>query len=303
MTASVSTQKLAALFRRCFPYSYRNEGTLREVLAAPENRVFPHRVGDDLAAAAVLQRGTLLMLAVDAAYRRQGLGGALLQQAEEAARAAGERKITVGVGAGYLTPGVPTGKSYFGGDESHIPPGLTDEAAQFFAKRGYRHGEDCDIFDMAVELSDLPPLVKPPEKGVHICWARPEERDSLCAAVGAAEPNFEKYYRNPALYAGTGPERVLIALSPEGEALGGLRVSFGVEGEGVGSLGCTAVRPEIQRQGVATRLCIAAVEAMRDAGMRRGFLGFTYSGLERLYGRAGFSPCAYYMMAQKELAG
>lgn len=296
-----SPEELAGLFRRCFPYSYRDEGTLRSILSNPENRVFSHREGDALAAAAVLRGGTLVMLAVDAPFRGKGLGGALLKQAEDAARDAGARKLTVGVGESYLTPGVPTGKSYFGGDESHIPQGLTDEAARFFANRGYRHGEDCDIFDMTVDFACTPPPQRPPENGVCVRWARPEEREALCAAVGEAEAEFEKYYRDPALYTGDAPERALIACSPEGEVLGGLLVSFGAEGEGMGSLGCTAVRPDARRQGVATRLCIAAVEAMRAAGMKRGFLGYTYSGLDRLYGRAGFSPCAYYMMAQKDL--
>ncbi len=293
--------ELAGLFRRCFPFSYRAANTLLRVLSDPRNRVFAHRAGGQLAAAAVLQAGTVLLLAVDEPLRRQGLGGALLRRAEDAARAAGEPQLTVGAGDGYLTPGVPTGKSFFGGDETHIPAGLTDEAARFFAKRGYRHAADCDFFDMTVDLSRPLPGQALPENGVRCRWARPEDREALCAAVRAAEPGFEKYYQNPDCYAEHAPERAVIAVSPQGEALGGLLVSLGVEGPGVGSLGCTAVRPEGQHRGTATRLCRFAVAVMRGAGMRQGFLGYTYSGLERLYGRAGFAPSAYYMMAQKAL--
>ena len=48
-------------------------------------------------------------------------------------------------------------------------------------------------------------------------------------------------------------------------------------------------------------MVLAGTRSLRDAGLERAFLGYTYSGLERLYGRAGYRICAYYFMAQKRL--
>lgn len=36
--------------------------------------------------------------------------------------------------------------------------------------------------------------------------------------------------------------------------------------------------------------------------MHNAFLGYTYSGLDRLYGRAGYRICVYYFMAKKNIA-
>lgn len=49
-----------------------------------------------------------------------------------------------------------------------------------------------------------------------------------------------------------------------------------------------------RRQGVGTR-------ALRDMGMREAYLSYTYSGLDRLYGAAGYRIKVFYMMAEKKL--
>lgn len=38
---------------------------------------------------------------------------------------------------------------------------------------------------------------------------------------------------------------------------------------------------------------------LKDAGMKEAYLGYTYSGLDRMYGYAGYKICIYYMMAKK----
>jgi len=40
---------------------------------------------------------------------------------------------------------------------------------------------------------------------------------------------------------------------------------------------------------------------LKDAGMKEAYLGYTYSGLDHMYGYAGYKICIYYMMAKRML--
>ena len=80
---------------------------------------------------------------------------------------------------------------------------------------------------------------------------------------------------------------------------GALLVSLETEGVGVGSVGCTAVRPAYQGRHIAVQMVQAATAYLKDAGMTDAFLGYTYSGLDHMYGYAGYKICTYYMMAKK----
>ena len=70
---------------------------------------------------------------------------------------------------------------------------------------------------------------------------------------------------------------------------------------GVGGIACVAVVPERRGRGIARALVCAATGALRRAGMARGFIGYTYSGLEQLYGAAGYRISMRYFMARKPL--
>ena len=111
---------------------------------------------------------------------------------------------------------------------------------------------------------------------------------------------FAQYYRDEALYGADDRRRVLIALR-DGAVLGALIVSVGVECASVGSVGCTAVRTACRNRGIASNLVILGTAHLKAAGMERAFLGYTYSGLDKLYGRAGYKICCYYFMAGKAL--
>lgn len=39
---------------------------------------------------------------------------------------------------------------------------------------------------------------------------------------------------------------------------------------------------------------------LKDSGMKEAYLGYTYSGLDHMYGYAGYKICIYYMMAKKK---
>ena len=294
--------ELYALFRECFPLAVREEATARRVLADPENKVFEHRTGDGtLAGAAVVCRDAILLLCVRSPYRRQGIGSRLLAQAEKAIWDAGYDEITVGAGKDYLTPGVPTSRRYYPAENEALYPTLDDSASRFFEKRGYRHSWDCNCFDMRFPLSRMPsfPAAMGGEAdGVAYRWALPEEREAVVDCVRDAWSDFAQYYDDESLYLPGSRQRAMLAMAGDTVA-GSLLVSLETEGVGVGSVGCTAVRPAYQGRHIAVQMVQAATAYLKDAGMTDAFLGYTYSGLDHMYGYAGYKICTYYMMAKK----
>ena len=74
-----------------------------------------------------------------------------------------------------------------------------------------------------------------------------------------------------------------------------------VEGEGRGSVGCTATRTDARGQGIATNMVRLGTRFLKDSGMKEAFLGYTYTDIVRMYARAGYSVCQRYFMAVKEL--
>ena len=298
------TEELYALFRRNFPCVLRKADTARELLSRRENTVLAYR--DDagvLRGACVYAGKTVYMLCVDEAYRRKGIGGKLLTEAEAAVKAEGSDRINIGVGNSYLTPGVPTPHHWYETVNAFPDPRLTDEARLFLEKRGYRHDCDADIFDMRMPLSDRPSQgIRPGDaaEGILYRWAEEKDIPSVLACAEDAWDEFAMYYRNAALYRGEGRERVLAAFDGD-TACGEIIVSLETEAEKTGSSGCTIVRHAYRGRRIATNLVKAAAEALKGAGMREAALGYTYTGLDKLYGSAGYRISVYYMMAAKDL--
>ena len=295
---------LSALFRRNFPFAVREEATVLRILGDPGNRVFERRdEAGRLIGAAVARGGAIILLCVDAAHRRRGLGGALLAEAEAFIRAAGYGCVVVGAGDDYLIPGVPTSKRYFPAENEALDPRLTEEGSRFFEKRGYRHGwEDANCFDMPLSLAgwDAPAFRNGMAlDGVVYRWAGPGDRAAVCACVEDAWPEFARYYEDEALYGADPARRVMTA----GAAFGALMVNLGTEGRGVGSVGCTAVRHAWRGRRIAVNMVRLSTAFLKEAGMENAFLGYTYTRLDHMFGYAFYKICAYYMMALKEFSG
>ena len=103
-----------------------------------------------------------------------------------------------------------------------------------------------------------------------------------------------------ALYDEANSQRVLIALDGS-KVCGTLIVSAETEAPGLGSVGCTAVAHAWRGRHIAANMILLGSRYLRDLGLKNGFLGYTYSGLDKLYGLAGYRICAYYLMAAKKL--
>lgn len=300
------TNTLYALFRRNLPYAVREEETALSILQNPENRIFIHK--DDCGAivgTAVVHKNNILLLCVDERFRRRGIGSMLLKKAEDHVRSEGYDEITIGAGDDYLTPGIPVREMPF---EENIPnlslnPLLPEKNASYYIKRGYFHAwGDSNCFDMRMSFTPALLEIKLPETPlIHYRFAKKTDLPGILDCVNAAHPEFCPYYEESESYEPDSVDKVLIALDGD-LVVGTLMVDQESEGEKVGSIGCTTTRPEYQGRKIASSMIIMGAKHLYRSGMKEGFLGYTYSGLDKLYGKAGYKVCAFYFMAKKRLS-
>lgn len=297
-------QELFELYKRNFPFNVRDKGTVMRILSNEDNIIIEQKNEQHkLIGVSVVNQNTILLLCVDAEHRKKGIGTDLLNRSEQTIMEHGYHKISVGAGFDYIMPGVPTSQRRFKTENENLYPEITGTAEDFFAKRGYVHGWNCDCFDMRFPLSQLNqngPKEGDTIEGITYRWAVPADIDGICACTQDAFPEFTQYYRDERLYGMNHNARVLIAFSGE-TIVGTLIVGVESETERVGSVGCTTVRHSYRGRHVAVHLVTIGTGYLKDAGMEEAFLGYTYSGLDHLYGYAGYKICVYYMMAEKEV--
>lgn len=289
--------ELFNLYRRCFPFCVREESVVRALLDS--NPVIGEYACGKLIGAAVTEKNNILLLCVDRAYRNQGIGSRLLDQCERLARDSRYAEITIGAGEHYIMPGIPAVRPVIREplQPDEVYPGLEDHT-DFFKIRGYIHRWDCNCFDMRGEFDRLPSMPQRTDE-ITFRYASADDIPAVCKCVQSAHEPFVKYYRDPAMYE-TENRRVLIA-EYDSTVTGALMVCTETEGAGLGSVGCTAVHRDWQGRKIATDLVIRGTHALRNSGMDRAYLGYTYTGLDKLYGTAGYRICCYYMMAGKVL--
>lgn len=275
------------LYTACFPGIIREAATVERILSLPENHVIVKEQDGKAIAAAVINKNVVLMLCVLPEKRGQGIGTALVQEAEDYVRGQEYEEIRFCNGPGYITPGIPN----------------YDGVWAFFKKRGYIHSwGDGECVDMKMDLKNFEHKehsVGDTLNGYTYRWAIAEDIPAIADCVDTAEENFTKYYRNEVLYTGSS-QRVLIA--EDGDLVcGALIVSAETEQKGVGSVGCTATREDRQGRGIATTMVKLGTKYLYDLGLPTAFLGYTYTGIIPMYGRAGYKVCMKYMMAVKAL--
>ncbi len=300
------TNELVSLFRRNFPFVVREEATVRRILENKECKIIEKRSEQNtLIGAVVVHKNTILMLCVDKEYRKQGIGSDLLFKAEQVIRELGYKDVKVGAGDDYLMPGVPTSKRYTDAVNERLYEGIDASESDFFEKRGYTHSWDCNCFDMRFPLSEFTKeeyRVGDTVDGICYRFAADEDAEEVYACTDAAYEEFTQYYKNAELYHGEGKQNPKVLLATDGdEVVGTLIVSLETEGVGLGSVGCTTVKPSHRGRHIGVNMVIIGTKYLKDAGMREAYLGYTYSGLDHMYGYAGYKSCIYYMMAKKSL--
>ncbi len=302
--------ELLAIFKRNFPFTVREERKVLEILGNPENRILEKRnENGKLIGVCVVHKNTIYMLCVEEEYRGGGIGSELLERAERMIREDGYTDVSVGAGETYLAPGVPTSKPFYPDDGfaergvEKLYTGLTDGAAEFFRKRGYVHAWDgCDCFDMRFPLAEFVPdgvRIGDTVDGITYRFAVEADIPEIKKCTDDAHEKFTKYYTDEKKYSGENGERVLIALDGT-EVCGTLIVCAETEGKGIGSVGCTTVRHDYRGRHIAVNMVRLGTGYLKEIGLTDAYLGYTYTGLDRLYGHSGYKICTYYMMAQKK---
>ena len=300
-------EPMTSLFRICYPGVIRSEDSVRHTLSEEENHILTRFDGDTLIGAAVYYDNRILMLCVHPDHRGRGIGSELLTACEDAIRAAGYPSVFLAAGKKYLTPGAPMEFPGFEGNRA------------FFEKRGYVHtwGEDeCvdmmlsmeDIDDLGIRLGDTVPGVSKkqqldpddPKNRFTYRFAIPEDLEKTADCVAEAAEEFVPYYRNRAPYEAGGRDHVLIAENGEGLICGALLVCESEEAEGLGSVGCTSTRASFAGRGIATNMVKVGTMFLKEAGMTHGYLGYTYTDIIPMYGRAGYRVSMKYFMGEKK---
>ena len=292
------------LFRYSLPYVIREEETVYSILKNKDNVVIEKRDEDNrLIGVSVVHKNAIMLLCVAPEYRRQGIGTWLLEESEKAIRKAGFKEISVGLGEDYITPGIPTSKRYAPAVNERLDASIDETASSFFEKRGYVHdwGTESNCFDMKFPLSEF-------EKEEHsigetidgVCYrfGTKEDLESISACTDAACEDFTKWYQDEFLYTENDSSRVLVAVT-DNKVVGTLMVDTNHE-SGLGSVGCTAVHPQYQGRHIAVNMVILGTKYLRDAGMKEAYLSYTYTGLDHMYGYAGYKIFVYFMMAKKK---
>ena len=305
----MKTNELISLYRECFPYDLRDEYTLNSVFSDKTSDILTREDENGrIIASAVVHKNAVYMLAVNKNYRGCGIGSSLLEECEKIVANNGYDKIKIGVGDTYLMPGVPTNVQPYSeklGKED-LYPELSNSAVEFFRKRGYIHSYgDSNCFDMHMKLKDFDAKkceIDMPCTIDKIVYRVAEVSDisKITDCTDDAEADFTKYYRNESMYTGgCDSDEIVIGAFSGDIAAGALIVNR--ESDTLGSIGCTSVRNDFRGRKIATRMVTLGVKTLCGRGLTDAFLGYTYSGLDKLYSAAGFKICVYYFMAEKVL--
>ncbi|MCI8388701.1 MAG: GNAT family N-acetyltransferase [Clostridiales bacterium] len=298
-------KELLDLYERNFPLNVRKKKTVLEILNNTSNNVIEQRGdNDELIGAAIVNQSTIIMLCVDAPYRNEGIGTALLAKAETAVKNSGFDSVNVGAGFDYLMPGVPTSKRYCSAENEQLYSHVDESASRFFENRGYVHSWGCNCFDMEAALAELPEIetsIGSTIDGITYRFASIDDMGSVCECIDDAFSEFTEYYQNTSLYSEDSNARVLIAVDGNSTVAGTLIVKIEDESKRIGAAGCTTVRHAYRGRHIAVDLVKLGTQYLKSIGLERGYLSYTYTGLDHMYGYAGYKICCYYMMAQKTL--
>ena len=299
--------KYYEIFKRNFPYVVRNKNKALSIINNPKNKFIDvYNDNGRLVGTSIINKNTILMLCVDKEYRNQGIGTRLLNDSEEHVLNCGYESISVGLGDDYLMPGIPMATKPYNEtlNEDKIYDNLSNESYSFFSKRGYKHSwNDANCFDMR---ADLEKIKFPSESigdtidGITYRFATVIDIPKIIECTDDAHQQFSQYYENKKLYNENSNERVLIATKDD-QVCGTLIIGIETEEIGVGSVGCTAVSHKYRGKHIGVNMVVLGTKYLKLLGLKNGYLGYTYSGLDKMYGYAGYKICIYYAMAQKQL--
>lgn len=180
---------------------------------------------------------------------------------------------------------------------------MNDGAHMFFKKRGYIHSwGDTGCFDMEKLLKDFTyenHSIGDTIHGIIYRWATPSDLDKVVVCISDAEPKFLSFYRNERFYQ-KGTERPILIAEKEHQILGAILLYISHENE-MGSVGAVATAHEHRNQGIATNMVRLGTKYLKDIGLKRACLGYTYTQIVHMYEKAGYKISVEYYMGEKEI--
>jgi ribosomal protein S18 acetylase RimI-like enzyme len=274
------------LFRKNLPEIIRSEDVVTGILSDKSNHIIERRYGDKLIGVSVINGNVILLLCVDEAFQNRGIGSDLLRLSEAYIARGNYEKITLGAGNDYIMPGVP----------------MNGGAERFFERRGYVNswGENGS-FDMILELENFTyneHSIGDIIDEITYRRASPADMDNVVKCARDADISFMQYYAEKSLYDENSTTLVLIAAKND-EVLGAVMVGIEVDFKGIGTLACTATVHKHRGRGIATNMVLIGTKHMKDMGLGRAFLSFTYAEILGMYGRAGYKIYMEYFMGEK----
>ncbi len=295
------------LFRRNFPFIVRSDDEAFKIINDSNNKFIDlTNESGNLIASSIINKNVILMMCVDKEYRKKGIGTTLLNKSEEYIASKGYDNVIIGVGDNYLMPGIPMATKPLEEElnDDFICHDVSDDSYNFFRKRGYVHSwKDANCFDMRVDLDKVNfpgQSIGDIVDGVEYRFANVNDIDKIVECTDDAEQAFSQYYKNKELYKAESSQKVLIAVV-NGEVCGTLIISIETEAKGLGSVGCTTVSHKYRGRHIGVNMVVLGTKYLKSLGLKNGYLGYTYSGLDKMYGYAGYKICIYYCMAQKSL--
>ena len=294
------TNEIYNLFKKNMGFVVREDQKVKDIISNPENKIILKIIDNKLVGVSVINKNTILLLCVDKDYQNRGIGSELLAESENYVDKIGFDIIRVGAGYDYITPGVPTSQMVIKENlkPDNITPGITDNAKKFFEKRGYYHFWDANCFDMKMNLADYKDIGNDTDN-IKYVFATLNDINKITNCTDDAHEEFTKYYKDSKLYNG-GSQYVLVAKDND-TVVGTLIISNQTEGKNIGSVGCTTVRHSYRGRHIGVNLVSKGTKHLKEKGLKTGFLGYTYSGLDKMYGYSGYKICCYYFMAEKKL--
>jgi len=233
----------------------------------------------------------LVLLAVDSARQRQGVGTKLIQELSKLLQARRINSISTGAGASRLLwHGVPTS----------LPP-----ARSFFQKNKFIFNEIS--YDLVQDISQfttpLEVLHAVDRNDISIEDLNEKTLEAALTFQSKHFPDWHGYFNEDIKRNGYG--NVLIARRKH-EILGSVLLSQAPEcpgghwrdflGPKLGALGILGVSPDHREQGIGLALAACATEALRDRGATKCFVHWTW--LREWYGKLGYEVWEEYDMGK-----
>lgn len=280
------TNEIYNLYKENLLDIVRSEETVKRILNDKNNYIIDYKDNGKLIGISVINKNTIYLICVDKPFQKRGIGTELLIKSENYIASNGFNKIVVSEGKDYITPGVP----------------MNNGAHKFFIKRGYVHSwGDCGCFDMGLMLKDFnynKYSVGDTINKITYRWATINDFNNIVKCISAAEEHFMQYYQDKGLYEKGTNTPVLIA-EKDNEILGVIIVCIEIEGKDTGSVGCTATTHKHRNKGIATNMVMLGTKYLKDIGLSRAVLGYTYTDIVNMYGKAGYKVTMEYFMGEK----